>query len=364
MIPSINTLTLGMILTSHDLQLPGRITIEEVAQTAGVAISTVSRALAGKKGVGEATRARIVETAAELGYRTSSAARALRTSRTHTLAYLAADLGSPNADRHLHSAINAAAEHGYSVIVIDVQGAAGSYLADKWQRHDANFDGLILGIGRFDVRQDLLGILHANMPMEPIFSLDDPEADTDGLVIPAYFDRRTLEIPAITLAVRRLISLGHQRITFITLNRYPAHIGARIQAIRDFVKEMGLDENTFSHYGVDQPAHAIGQIQQLMAPPAPSTAIISPGGGITHYILRGIASVQARIPEDVSFLVFDDSPWHRSFFPPLSVVRFDVKRVAINQVERLVARIEGKPIPEIVSTPSEFIERGSFAPAP
>ena len=46
-----------------------RITIEDVAAKAKVSVNTVSRALSGKDGVGEKTRARIVEIAREMNYR-------------------------------------------------------------------------------------------------------------------------------------------------------------------------------------------------------------------------------------------------------------------------------------------------------
>lgn len=351
-------------MTSPDLQPDRRITIEEVARSAGVAISTVSRALAGQKGVGEATRARIVELAAELGYRTSSAARTLRTSRTHTLAYLAADLDNSNLYEHMSKVINVAAEYGYSVIVINAAGTVGSQLADKWQRHDVNFDGLIVGRGRFDIRHDLLGILQSNMPVEPRLNLDDPELNADDPVIPAYFDRRTADMPAISLAVRRLIGLGHRRITFITPNPMSAVSRGRSQAIIRAAKENGLDENAITRLSIGQPAHAIGQIQHLMTAPVSPTVIIAPGGELTPHVLRGIVSSQVRIPEDVSFLTFGDSVWHRSYSPPLSVITYDIETVARNQVERLIAIIEGRPIPEIISTPSEFIERGSISSAP
>jgi LacI family transcriptional regulator len=357
-------LILRMVLTSHELQLPARITIEEVAKTAGVSISTVSRALAGKKGVGDATRTQILKIAAELGYRTSSAARTLRTSRTHTLAYLAHDLENPHLHIHMAKVIDIAAEFGYSVIVINAVGAVGSQLADKWQRHDVNFDGLIVGQGRFDFHRDLLSILQSNMPVEPRFKLNDPDLDSAEPVIPSYFDRRNADISAIFLAVKRLVTLGHRRMTFVTPKPMSIVSKGRLQGIRRAGKENGLDENAITSIHIAQAAHAVGQIQQLISAPDSPTVIITPGGILNPHILRGLASTRIRIPEDVSVLAFGDSILHRSYNPPLSVINYDIETVARNQIERLIAIIEGKPIPEIVSTPSEFIERGSFAAAP
>ena len=52
---------------------------------AGVALSTASRAMTGSSEVGAATRARILETASEMGYRPSLAGQALRSGRTYLI---------------------------------------------------------------------------------------------------------------------------------------------------------------------------------------------------------------------------------------------------------------------------------------
>lgn len=64
-------------------QVPGRAsTIKDVAARAGVSITTVSHALNNKGTVSERTKQRVLETAAELGYRPNPIARGLRTNRT------------------------------------------------------------------------------------------------------------------------------------------------------------------------------------------------------------------------------------------------------------------------------------------
>src|SRR5579875_600551 len=74
--------------------MPGRVTIVQVAAEAGVSAMTVSNALNGRPGASEATRQRILETAARLGYRPNIAARGLRRGRTGLVGVLALDLTS------------------------------------------------------------------------------------------------------------------------------------------------------------------------------------------------------------------------------------------------------------------------------
>lgn len=65
-------------LLSMELRMSKRITIKDIAQEAGVSVSTVHYALSGKSGVGEETRSRIVTLANELGYRSNALASSLK----------------------------------------------------------------------------------------------------------------------------------------------------------------------------------------------------------------------------------------------------------------------------------------------
>jgi LacI family transcriptional regulator len=62
-----------------------RPTIFEVAESAGVSITTVSHVFSGKRRVHEQTRLRVLETAERLAYRPRTTAQALATGRTMTL---------------------------------------------------------------------------------------------------------------------------------------------------------------------------------------------------------------------------------------------------------------------------------------
>src|SRR5436305_1797030 len=59
-----------------------RVTIRDVADAAGVSISTVSHALSGRRPISTATKERVFAAAAELGYGADPHARALRTGRS------------------------------------------------------------------------------------------------------------------------------------------------------------------------------------------------------------------------------------------------------------------------------------------
>ena len=96
-----------------------RITIEDVAQAAGVSRQTVSRAINDQRGINPQTRKRVLEVAQRMGYRPSSIARGLARQRTRTLG-----LVMPNVDNPFFSSIARGVEelaraNGYNVFLCD-----------------------------------------------------------------------------------------------------------------------------------------------------------------------------------------------------------------------------------------------------
>ncbi|WP_285726189.1 LacI family DNA-binding transcriptional regulator [Psychromicrobium xiongbiense] len=91
-----------------------RVSLSDVARAAGVALSTASRAMTGNSEVGAATRARILETAAEMGYRPSLAGQALRAGRT-SLIELA--VPGPLPEGLVASIFESCESHGYHLLL-------------------------------------------------------------------------------------------------------------------------------------------------------------------------------------------------------------------------------------------------------
>src|SRR3954454_24575037 len=115
--------------------------IGEIAQRAGVSRSTVSYALSGKRPVSAATRKRIQEVIAELGYRPNAAARALKEGRTPTLG-----LVNPPASTQLtHVQLNFVA----SVVEASARADLDVLLSPSGGDHDSSFERLLAG-GRVD----------------------------------------------------------------------------------------------------------------------------------------------------------------------------------------------------------------------
>jgi DNA-binding LacI/PurR family transcriptional regulator len=102
---------------------PPAATIFEVAEAAGVSITTVSHVFSGKRPVGERTRRRVMEAAERLAYRPRSTARALASGRTMTLAiqfpYAGQDvLFNPYFSELVPAMSEAAVVRGYAFVLV------------------------------------------------------------------------------------------------------------------------------------------------------------------------------------------------------------------------------------------------------
>ena len=112
------------------------VSLKDIANMCGVSVATVSKALNDQPDVGQETRDKIKALADELGYFTNSAARALKTNRTHNIGVLFVDEGHRGLTHEFFAALlnsfKAEAEHcGYDITFINNRNVGGkpmSYL--------------------------------------------------------------------------------------------------------------------------------------------------------------------------------------------------------------------------------------------
>src|SRR5690606_34300579 len=94
-----------------------RVTVRDVAERAGVSISTVSRVLTGNAPVSKELHRRVVEAIEELGYRPNALARGLRIRRTAVLGLIVPDIANPFFSQLARVIEETAHRHGYSIVL-------------------------------------------------------------------------------------------------------------------------------------------------------------------------------------------------------------------------------------------------------
>jgi DNA-binding LacI/PurR family transcriptional regulator len=174
--------------------------INEVAEAAGVSISTVSYALSGKRPISADTRRRIEQAVRELGYSPNAGARMLAGSRTQIFALtepLRKDTHAPTHMAFVLATAVAARRNDYDILLLtdaDAQAGMGRVAAN----------GLVDAILVLDVAPDDERVTLARAISTPTVFIGVPD-DNDGLVcVDLDFEAAT------ALAVDRLVDAGHR----------------------------------------------------------------------------------------------------------------------------------------------------------
>ncbi len=128
--------------------------MKDIARACGVSVATVSKALNGQLDIGEETRRRVMEAAADLGYTANAAARALKTKRTYNIGVVFVDpmhggLAHEFFSNVLDGIRRAAEERGYDITFINARvGQSGAgYLQHCLYR---GVDGVVIASADFE----------------------------------------------------------------------------------------------------------------------------------------------------------------------------------------------------------------------
>ena len=133
-----------------------RATISDVAEQAGVSISTVSRVLNNTVPVDEETAGRVLEAVAALNYTPHSAARMLASRRTNTIGLLLLDIGGDFYTPMLRGIEAVCSQAGYDLLIHSTSTAmSGNVSRRALGEHNTDIYAGLLGLSEQDM-QNLL----------------------------------------------------------------------------------------------------------------------------------------------------------------------------------------------------------------
>src|SRR3954447_1101797 len=245
----------------------GRVTIADIARRAGVSKGAVSYALNGRPGLSEATRARILAIADEMGWYPNRAARALSAARADAcglvLARPAKILGLEPFFMDFISGVEselAARSKALTLQLVRTVDEEVSVYRRWWS--ERRVDGVLMVDPRVeDPRVDAL--VEIGLPAVVIGS---PVA---GGVLPAVWHN---EGPPMTETVRYLAALGHTRMAYVAGVGEFVHAVQRFETFRASTAELGVHgEAVATDYTPESGARAT---RKLLLEPEPPTALI------------------------------------------------------------------------------------------
>jgi DNA-binding LacI/PurR family transcriptional regulator len=320
------------------------VTITDVARHAGVAPSTVSYVLTGKRSISEQTRERVALSIEALGYRPHAGARALRSSRTGIIGLVMpfrSDGYDQEATGPLHEPMTVVegvlqAAHDHEMNVLLLTADRGTAEIDRVVS-SSMVDGLILTkIGLHDVRVPF--IEHLACAAVLIGKPDDP---TELPFVEFDFEE------AGRLCAEHLFELGHRSIGFVGRPpiAYERQEGFAIRARRgatDALREHGLElhstESARTLEGVDR---ALSQL--FGAREAPTALIVHSGIALT-FLPQALQRIGHTLGGDVSVVAICADEHALSVSPPVSSVGVPEYALGTDAVELLVARLKDKAV--------------------
>ena len=326
-------------------------TIARVAQEAGVGVGTVSRVINGSASVSEATRRRVLEVVAELGYEPNATARALSTGRTRSVGVIAPFFTRPSVIERLRGVGPLLAASGYQLILIDVESS---------RQRDAAFRSLI---GRVD------GLLAVTIAPAPADLERLAAAGVPVVLIDHAHDR----LPSVTvddvaggrIAVEHLLELGHRRIAFAGDTVDEVHRSSasrrRCTGYHRALAAAGLPVR--EELVVLRPhGHCAGEIvEELLALDEPPTAIFAASDQQAIAVLDAVGELGLRVPEDLSVVGFDDVELAR--YAGLTTVAQPLAISGTTGAELLLESLDGSEIPTPRQhLPLELVVRSTTAP--
>lgn len=335
-------------------------TIREVAEAAGVSISTVSNVLYRKRGYYSPETAQRVWAAVEqLGYRPNHIARSLARRRTFTIGVVVEQLlGNFSHNAYLgfvlDGILQGATDRNYQVKIVRVP-------IDGYERAIGHIeDGSVEGV--------VLVALWAGNPIIEHMEQSGVPSVIAGSIPPS------VKLPCVDVediaatyqAVKWLISLGHRRIGIITGDMRQWSARRREQGYLMALREAGIVPDPSWRYEGNYCLEAgeAGALH-LLHVARPPTAIVCGNDGMAIGALHVLQKQGIRVPEDISIVGFDDVEAAAFTTPPLTTIRQPMFEIGLRAAELLLQQIEqGKRFQHSLLLPADLVVRETVAPPP
>jgi DNA-binding LacI/PurR family transcriptional regulator len=329
-----------------------RANIRDVARRAGVSTSTVSRSLTAPEMVSPRTRELVRAAAAELGYRPNRAARSLVTGRTGNLGIIVPDLANPFFPSVVQGAQSRAREEDHAIFLADSREDPAQE-TELIRAMAEQVDGVILCSPRASTTD-----LHEVAQLTELVLLN----------------RRYVGLPAVLMdsadgmkqAVQHLVSLGHQRVGYVSGPRSSWSNGQRRRGLSSAVRDLGVD---VVELGPLPPTFDAGYQAADLARAAGVTGVIAFNDLMALGIINRLTDRSVAVPAEMSVVSFDDIPMAAMCTPPLTTVAMPTEeagRAAVDLLLELLgspggAATDGRAQRRL---PTHLIVRGSTAPSP
>ncbi|MCH5465435.1 ribose utilization transcriptional repressor RbsR [Levilactobacillus tujiorum] len=330
-----------------------KVTIRDLAEAAGVSVTTVSQILNGK---GERfsidTRTRVHQLQEEMGYVPDFNARNLIMRSAQTIGVIVPNLGNPFFSMFIKGVQSTSRDRHFIPLIFGAnydEDLEGYYLQELIKRA---VDGLIIASSSITAPA-IDNILKKNgIPYLLIDQNGGPSLDSVRID-----DQRGGQI-----AAEHLLSLGHRKIAVVMPAEPTDNLVVRLNGFKRDLAQAGV--NLPEEAYIISPMTKLGGYQATAAviKQAP-TAVFAVNDEMALGLIRGLHEQGIRVPEDISVLGYDDIDLDDYVVPKLSTVHQPVVTMGEQATTLLINRIQKRQLdPQTVELPVELRQRESTAP--
>lgn len=305
----------------------GQVTSADVARAAGVSRTTVSYVLNGTAQLPDATRKRVLEAAARLGYAPSAAARILRRGRSDLVVLVLPDWPIGYAPGRMIDLLSKGfAQHGLPMVTYQMSSSP-----DQWTRLWTSLTpAAVVALNAFDpTEEDAMrsaGITTA-IALYP--------EQSSGML--AHHDSAVM---VGRLQVEYLASKGHRRIAYARssnprLNWYADY---RLEGVRLACADLGLDDPVVQVVGTDL-ERAVDAVTAWHRQDPPITAVAAYNDEVAMAVLAGIRDNGLTVPADLAVIGVDNLPVAALTRPALTTIDIASDALAHALVRKTLAAL-------------------------
>ena len=289
-----------------------RVTVDDVARDAGVSQATVSQVLSGKRPVSAATRARVMASIAELGFRPNQLARALRQQKSHTVAIVVPNIAHvvyPMVARGVSELLRPL---GYQAALYDTDHSPSTETQVLRTVADRMVDGAI--VFGFPVKQSDAEIL-SSVGIPFVNGGLDESLDTQ------WDSVRVDQVAAISSLVEHVAALGRSPIAYIGGPTDEGSASARetgfrvgMAAARQPIDPALLTSSPYSWEG------GRAALDRMLSDGHAPRSVICANDMIAIGAMTAARDHGLRIPEDIAITGYDNIDAAVMSLPPLTTV--------------------------------------------
>lgn len=330
------------------------VTIQDIANHLGIAVSTVSKGLNNASDISDSTRQMVLDAAIELGY-TPRKKRNLATPFEQKVCIIIENMDYMNKDTFTYDLVQGFQQHAFfSNWKVDIVPLSLN------ARSNYQYDAMLM-------TNHYSGAFWVGHSMHNDYSVQISKTRFPTVLFDNHFHNNknigyigTDSYEGVKLALTHLYDLGHRKIAFLNSTKSPTVSHDRALAFERVMKELGIhihsDLVENGYYVPDCAKYHVPKFIDNGATAIFCASDLIASGAISEVTKRGL-----RVPQDISIIGYDDLPFSSNLTPALTTIRqdrFNLGRCACILLNNLIQNI---PISKYLLRP-ELVLRKSTCP--